>query len=265
MLAPKITHQIWLQGWDKLPEKFQKNVSRLHELNPEFQHMQWTDASLRDECAALGPDYLSTYDSFTVFISKVDFGRYVVLYRHGGISIDTDMESLRPLRDTPELDQSDFIVSSSPIFPKWCNLANNALIICTPDHSIMKHMLDTIVSEQLSVTKYPINGLYVTNTTGPLFINRVLRQFGDKIHMLDNKYFEPCLSGDMFCTDFDKTIMNHRHELSWLNPVTKFIIRNIVFIVIALFFVIRFKHTIYKIGNDIYHIRSNRKSTDMGR
>jgi len=264
MLAPKITHQIWIQGWDKLPEKFQKNVSLLHELNPEFQHMQWTDVSLRDECAKLGTVYLKIYDGFTILMSKVDFGRYVVLYNYGGISIDTDMEPLRPIRDTPGLDKYTFMVSSSPLFPRWCNLVNNALIISTKKHTILEHMLNEIISTPSDPVNYILNELYVTNTTGPLFMNRIIQKFSDKIHLLENYLYEPCFSGDMFCTDTSESIMNHRHELSWMNPVTKFILRNIhyilLFLIFAVFNLMQFKHSFQYIGkND----DTDSKSSDL--
>lgn len=256
-----------MQGWEDLPEKFQKNVRLLHALNPEFQHMQWTDASLREECAKLGTSYLETYDGFTILMSKVEFGCYVVLHNYGGISIDTDMEPLRPIRDTPGLDEHTFMVSSSPLFPKWCNVVNNALIISTKQHPVLQHMLDAIVSTPSDPSNYILNEFYVTNTTGPLFMNRIIRKFSDVIHLLDNHLYEPCFSGDMFCTDTANSIMNHRHELSWLNPFTKFILRNILYIFLLLvcaavvYYLSQSKHSFLYIGN----VWTHGKSTNLGR
>lgn len=251
MLAPKVTHQIWMQGWDKLPEKFHENVQRLHELNPEFEHKQWTDATLREECATLGPEYLAKYDSFTILMSRVDFGRYVILYKYGGISVDTDMESLRPLRDTPGLDTYDCMISASAVFPKFCNLVNSALIICTQHHPVMKHIIDTIATDTSVPSNYPLQELYVTSTTGPVFMSSIIYRFPDKIHLLDNKYFEPCFSGDMFCSNMDDSIMNHRHELSWMNPTTKYIVKHLPYILLAflcIFLVVQYKTIVFRAG-----------------
>lgn len=261
MLAPKLTHQIWMQGWDVLPEKFHENVHRLHELNPEFQHMQWTDDTLRKECAALGPAYLAKYDSFKHMISKVDFGRYVVLYRHGGISIDTDMEPVRRLQDTPGLNEYDIILSASSImWSDMFNTINNALFIVVPGHSILKHILDAIVNEPTSwLTRSLHKELFVQMTTGPCFLNGVLFHHRDKIHVLDSIYFEPGIPNE-------HTIMIHNHELSWMSPFSAFIVKQWNFIILALLILgtiillVQSKHTFFSIGNEW----PNHKSTDMG-
>jgi mannosyltransferase OCH1-like enzyme len=262
MLAPKITHQIWMQGWDVLPEKFYENVRGLHALNPEFQHMQWTDATLRAECAALGPTYLAKYDSFIHMISKVDFGRYVVLYRYGGISIDTDMEPLRPLHETPGVNEYDFILSASSIMgSSLLNTVNNALFIVVPEHPIMKFILDTIVGEPESwITRSLHKELFVQMTTGPCFLNYILYKYRDTIHVLDNMYFEPSVPTD-------KSIMNHNHELSWMSPFSAFVVKHwfmlfvsLVSLVLLVTVLFQSKHSIFSIGNEW----SNHKSTDMG-
>ena len=72
-----------MQGWDKLPVKFNDNVSRLHSMNPEYKHMQWDEKSLRSECVKISKECAAKYDSFEHMISRVDFGRYVVLYTYG--------------------------------------------------------------------------------------------------------------------------------------------------------------------------------------
>ena len=69
MTIPKITHQIWMQGWKNLPEKFQENVEILHEMNPGYTHMKWDEESLRIECSKFGADCLKKFDSFELFIN----------------------------------------------------------------------------------------------------------------------------------------------------------------------------------------------------
>lgn len=45
---PKITHQIWLQGWKSLPPKFKGNVESLRTLNPGYTHMVWDESLFKE-------------------------------------------------------------------------------------------------------------------------------------------------------------------------------------------------------------------------
>ena len=230
MPAPKITHQIWLQGWENLPEKFGKNVEALHEMNPEYQHMKWDEKSLRKECMKIGDACVEKFDSFELFISKVDFGRYVVLYNYGGISVDTDMVSLRPLRDTPHLGTSNFLISyhTSPF--NLLGITNNAVIICSARHLLLKDALDSIIGDPHRPSDFITKELYVHFTTGPLFFNRFVKKYRDSVVILPYKYFEPCDSNNPYCEIPDDSIMDHQHEMSWMNPIFGILLQSLFFI-----------------------------------
>jgi mannosyltransferase OCH1-like enzyme len=262
-MIPKITHQIWFQGWDKLPDKFKQNVSRLHDMNPEYEHKQWDEQSLRAECQKLGPAYVAKFDRLKYMICKIDFGRYVVLYNYGGISIDTDMEPVNPLRQISGVDKHDFIACSLPV-PFLNRFINNAVFIVSRENSIMKDLIDTIVPASDVGLELLAKEIYVHFTTGPLVIMWLLRL--KEIHILPAHTFEPCIPGlDIFCKLTDETIMNHKNELSWIRPSIQFIYRYllIILMLIAVVFFVWPKHIVYNIGNDIQH-GANSKGTDVG-
>ena len=151
----KITHQIWMQGWDKLPEKFQENVRLLEELNPGFKHKKWDEESLRAECAKVGKEYLDKFNSFEEMITRVDYGRYIVLYQYGGISIDTDMKPLKPLDNIPGIDRDSFIISkndgtaiSNMLAKINITRLTNATILVSKQNPIMKEIIDTCRSDR---------------------------------------------------------------------------------------------------------------------
>lgn len=229
MRAPKIIHQIWLQGWEQLPEKFHKNVNDLHRLNPDFTFKHWDEKSLQDECAKLGSKYLEKFNSFNVLMLKVEFGRYVVLYNYGGISVDLDMASLKPIQSVPDLDSSDFIVSGAAFPANIISKINNALIITTPKNIILKDLIHTIVKSNTKESDYLTKELYINYTTGPFMFNTVITKYPEAI-ILDNKYFEPCLSVDLTCSVDTASAMDHQHELSWINPIFKVLFTILIFI-----------------------------------
>lgn len=230
MRAPPIVHQIWFQGWDKRPAKYDSNVEELRALNPEFEFRTWDDASIREECNRLGPEYLKKYDSLKYMISKIDFGRYVVLYNHGGISMDLDMRPLRPLRKTPHLDRQGFIVSNAAFLHGNLGIVNNAVFIVTPQHPVMKDVLEQMLRIDPDDSAYLTKDLYIHNSTGPVAIGRILAKHGDAVFYLDNTYFEPCMSVDPYCTVSDVSIADHQHELSWMSPILRLFSRAMFYV-----------------------------------
>jgi mannosyltransferase OCH1-like enzyme len=230
---PRITHRIWFQGWDKVPAKFHENIRLLEEQNPEFEHKTWDEHSLRKECELMGKPYLEKYDSLDLMIMKVDYGRYVALYRHGGISIDMDMKPRRPLRETPGIDTEEIILSTVARPVNYTGIINNAMFAVKPHSPYMKKLLDECTASNKTLDDYPNKEIYLNSETGPAFVTRILGPSRKKIKILDPDYFEPCFSMDTLCKPSEKTIMEHNHTLSWIDPMYHWIFR-------VLFYLYRF-------------------------
>ncbi len=214
---PKITHRIWFQGWDKVPSKFHQNIKDLEEQNPDFEHKTWDEDSMRKECEQLGKPYLDKYDSLPLMIMKVDYGRYVVLYRYGGISIDMDMKPMRPLNGTPGLDKEEMIVSKLPNPVGYTGYLNNAMFAVRPKCPIIKEMIDECTRSTKTQSDYLNKELYLDSETGPSFVNRMLEKHRKRIKVLEPDYFEPCYSVDPVCKPTKKTILEHKHTMSWVD------------------------------------------------
>lgn len=212
---PRITHQIWFQGWDKLPDKFHDNVQKLHILNRDWNHMKWDEQSLRLECQKLGEPYLKKFDSFDQMILKIDYGRYVVLYNYGGISVDTDMFPLKPLHHIPELHTSEFIIGDAAFPLGKVGIKNNAVLCVRRHHPIMKDVIDTIVRSTKIKRDYLSKELQTNAETGPPFLSSLLEKYKGKITVISHIYFEPCLATNMYCTIHPDAILDHRHAQSW--------------------------------------------------
>ena len=230
MTIPKITHQIWMQGWENLPEKFQENVAGLHETNPGYSHMKWDDQSLKEQCAKFSKECAEKYDSFEHLHSKVDFGRYVVLYNYGGISIDTDMVALSPIDNTPDLDDGDFFISEITYPGNLIGLKNNAVIICKPQNSVLKDGITRIIEDKRASKDFKMKEEYINETTGPGFMSKLVSEHKDKVKVLSYKYYEPCSPKDPYCEIPETAIMDHQHELSWTSSVYQFFIWLMYFI-----------------------------------
>jgi len=110
-MIPRTIHQIWMQGWGQLPDKYLDNVQSIADKNPDYKILKWDEKSIRDIVKYLGEDYLRKYDSFTTLHQKIDFGRYSILYAMGGISVDTDVKAYKSFDETPHINDSNFIIS----------------------------------------------------------------------------------------------------------------------------------------------------------
>lgn len=219
MGIPKITHQIWMQGFENIPDKFKKNVEQLHTLNPEYTHMQWNEADLRKECLKYSAECAERFDSFDLMILKVDLGRYVVLYNYGGISIDTDMAPLKPLSNTPGINNDIFMISMSAFPLNMLGKINNAVILTPVQNELLKKIIDTIISEKKNCDAFITKEMCVENITGPLFINDIIYNSKLPYKIMNNKYYEPCFNNDVMCSINKNSIMDHKHEGSWVSPI----------------------------------------------
>ncbi len=253
---PKVTHQIWFQGWDQFPEKYVKNVESLRILNQNWEHRKWDEGSLRAECENFSPEAVSKYDAFTNMIQKIDFGRYVVLYNNGGISIDCDAECLRPLDKIPGISNENLIISKwsqRSDFESWlCHrgacprgaiMMNNATIACSPKHGIMKKFIEFLIENE---SRDPETQWDTEIQTGPTITSYFFNHYLDDIFILDPEIIEP------WGRITKRTVINHKYACSWMHPAIQWIspvyliIRNnflfwIIILETALIFLIKFR------------------------
>ena len=247
---PKVTHQIWFQGWDQLPEKYSKNVESLRILNKNWEHRTWDEKSLRTECEKFSPEALAKFDGFSHMMRKIVFGRYVVLHNYGGISIDCDAECLRPLDKIPGISTESLIISKSPFYgwedhlstrglSKDLIMFNCATIACTKKHPLMKQFIEFLIKNELVDSDSQFEEHI---QTGPLVTSVFFNNFLDEICILECEIIEP---GGIITR---RTVINHKYELSWAHPMFRifkepymYVRRNIILLLILVQFVMLVK------------------------
>jgi mannosyltransferase OCH1-like enzyme len=200
-----------MQGFDKLPSKLNGYVQSIIDKNPNWNILKYDDTSIREELKNLGQEYLDKYNNYALLHQKVDLARLCLLYIHGGVATDTDIIALKGFDSTPSLDTSDFIVSEMP----HKKAINNATILCSKNNPIMKYVIDNIPNTPCKSGEG--NFYCIQRTTGPYAFNKLLKNYKGQITVLPKVYFEPCSSYDPYCfPDPNLSILNHKHELSWL-------------------------------------------------
>lgn len=174
---PKIIHQIWLgspfpEASKKLQESWKRN-------NPDWQYILWTEHEIEE--FELVNKY--QYDAAINYGEKSDIARYEILYRMGGLYIDTDFECLKPFDILHNC--CDFYAG---IAYETKYEVYNGLIGSKPGHQILKDCIDNI--------KHNIpNQGDILDRTGPYLFTRSIEKhishYDDYTVLFPVTYFYP--------------------------------------------------------------------------
>lgn len=153
---PKIFHHIWVGS--PFPEKYKQLRQTWIDKHPDWEFILWTDEKIE----AFGLQNKKIYDVNPNFGSKADIARYEILYRMGGVYLDTDFECLHPLDELNH--RLNFYTAIG--FEKDVELYNG-LIASVPGHPILRECIDNIKP----LPAKP-DSVHIFNTTGPYYFTR---------------------------------------------------------------------------------------------
>lgn len=138
--VPHIIHQVWISEDNGSPPPFMKRwLESWQKMNPHWVVWMWRSESARKFVISHYPWLLSIYDEFDLIVKRADLLRYLVLHHFGGLAIDIDLESLRPIHrlfgefKTPvQIAEHDVqrgfysigFMASVPLHPLWWHLAH---------------------------------------------------------------------------------------------------------------------------------------------
>ena len=177
---PKIIHQIWIGS--PLPRKYYRWQKSWQEHHPDWEYKLWTDKDIEE----FGLTNKHWYDKTPNLAQKADIARYEILYRFGGVYVDTDFECLQPLDVFHHT--CDFYTGIA----QWHRFKLfNGLIGSAPGNPILKECIETM---NLNVKHHPDPRINVTYTTGPWYLTRCfLQKEGDsgRCVAFPSNYFYP--------------------------------------------------------------------------
>lgn len=94
MSIPKVIHYCWLSN-DPLPDKLARCIKSWSEKCPDYEIINWNFDRLGDNC----PIWVRQAFDTKKYAFAADWVRAYVLYTHGGIYLDSDVEVLKPFDD----------------------------------------------------------------------------------------------------------------------------------------------------------------------
>ena len=167
MKIPKIFHQIWFdfkQGnGAEFPEKFKTYRDSWTNQHPDWEYKLWSE----DEFLKILPDNLQAlYHKYDVMIKKVDFAKFVVLQKYGGVYVDTDEECFKNIE--PLMADYDVVLAFDyPVERLTPDMSIiNSFMATVPDHPLFAYVINCCPAHQHR---------WVCHATGPTF-------FGGRIY-----------------------------------------------------------------------------------
>jgi squalene-hopene/tetraprenyl-beta-curcumene cyclase len=114
-MIPKIIHQIWTQGIDKVPAKYHSYINGWKSLDKYgYTYKCWDDDSIKEIISLFDISLIEIYNYFNLPQQRSDLGRYIIIYLFGGFYVDIDIEptgkSLNSLLDY------NFIISKNEYY-----------------------------------------------------------------------------------------------------------------------------------------------------
>lgn len=207
---PKKIHYCWFSG-NPMPDYLKRCVDSWYKFCPDYEIIRWDEDNYDvNKNLYMKQAYEAKKWGFVPDIARLD-----ILYEHGGIYLDTDVELIRNLDDL--LYQSAFAGVE-----KWGNINMGGCSGAVPHHPIIKKMLDFRINERFILEDGSLNqttcGFYETKPLIELGMkpNNTVQRIGD-MTIYSSDFFHPYdyMSGETVITE--NTYSIHHFNGGWLD------------------------------------------------
>jgi hypothetical protein len=197
-MIPRIIHHIWI-GPDPLPDDQKPWIKSWKRHHKGWEHRLWTEDDLPDD--PIRPEVL---ERLRAPVERADILRLEILFRHGGVYVDTDLECLRPL--DPLLDGQEFVgVCHKP------GRITNTAIAAAPGHPLLERALREVRPMDTYWTKASER---LKEVAGPLLLERLVPDFPD-VKLVDPPVFFPSTPEER-----EDAVAVHHMARVWHNTTT---------------------------------------------
>lgn len=158
------------QSWckKKVHKMVERKIESFKRMNPEYKYHLYDDD---DMDKFVNEHFKGTiadcYNRLNIIVAKVDFWRYLVLYKYGGVYLDIDSSIEKPLRGLiKDQDQAIITAERNPgLYVQWG-------LIFSKDHPILKRTID-LICVNIRNNSYPND---IHKMTGPTVYTKAINQ-----------------------------------------------------------------------------------------
>lgn len=216
MSIPKTIHYCWFGGNEK-PEIVKKCIKSWRKFCPDFEIVEWNETNFDVTCI---PYCKQAYEA-KKWAFVTDYVRLKVLYKLGGIYMDTDVELVRPLNDFLSLDcflgfQHEHYVNTGLILgaiPGNSFVKENAAVYESSSFTAQEDSSKLIVCQEYTTGILKNYGLVVPDTGEIQIVNGV--------HVFPSDYFCPYDHRTYQMNRTERTYAIHHFASSWWDDKRK--------------------------------------------
>jgi mannosyltransferase OCH1-like enzyme len=168
--VPPILHQIWMnkdnefQSYPKIPAKYIYYYHSWRKNNPNYYHIIWDGYMMNMFVKEYYPNFYNIYIEYPSWIYRCDTFRYLVLHKFGGIYVDMDFISIKPL---PKWKHKVTLFSDCKPNVDYCGI-NNCLLVSEPNNIFWLNVL-----EESKKRFYENRDRNIVEVTGPNLLNDI--------------------------------------------------------------------------------------------
>lgn len=168
---PRIIHRMWPN--DDFFKQDNLEISRnfnhcINLYKEKWTTILWTDESIRNWLQTHYPDFISTFNSYSYQIQRVDAARYFVLYHYGGVYMDMDIGCFKT-KDIGDIVNYMEASGKQVAFPQTDPVGlSNDVMFASKNSSFFKKAITSLPKKK---RWYGIHYLTVLYSTGSLFVS----------------------------------------------------------------------------------------------
>lgn len=197
MKIPKIIHQIASSDQSSYQKVFGLLSETWKNCNLDWQYISWDDHKIDVFIEKYYPQYKEKFDYLFNDIQQQDIIRYLILYKMGGLYVDSDYECLENIDPLLKRNCCFACQTECPLSPdsKVKNVyLDNTFIASTKEHSFLAYIIEHIFQSDLFfLSGEELELKHVLNTTGAVMVSDLYDDYTNKnsIYLIPSQYISP--------------------------------------------------------------------------
>jgi len=163
-MIPKIIHNIWLQGYENLPEKTKNTYNHIKKLNTGWDFIFWNETMIL-ELLKKYPKVYHVYENIKHLSGNInsnaiksDIARYIIMKEYGGLYFDIDFVCVSSFDSLFHENNTIYVASSKVdfldyIYPFYKPMYCSCFMAFEKDHPIWEEVIQILIN---ATTKYQV-------------------------------------------------------------------------------------------------------------
>ena len=218
-MIPKVIHYCWF-GHNDLPHLAKKCIASWRKFLPDYEIKEWNESNFDVNTIP----YTAQAYKHKKFAFVSDYARFKILYEHGGIYFDTDVEVIKPMDDI--LGKGGFFGLEQDVNDQFA-CAPGLGFACIPGLNLLRDMLKLYKNLDFEQSDGSLNQKTVVEHFSEMLLAKGLQltsgimEFeGTRIYPSDFFCPKPSEFGKIQITENTRTI--HHYAASWIGPKQRF-------------------------------------------